>query len=134
MLGKINSAPIIILFLVLGLCGAIAGYYYYDWTQRTCCAPPVAIDKKKLPPIPETREECLKQKGKWDKIGLSEGEKCNLKTSDSGKTCTDSSQCEGSCLGESVSSRSGKCSSFRITVGCYFFVNEGKVEGQLCAD
>lgn len=112
------------------LCVVLAGFYIYNnYTPAI-----LEIDKVKLPSLPENREECLAQGGKWGRIGLSEFEKCNLKTSDLGKKCTDSSQCQGSCLGEGTFSRAGKCSEWRITVGCHYFVSDGNVEGQLCAD
>ncbi|MBI2430887.1 MAG: hypothetical protein HYV39_02650 [Candidatus Levybacteria bacterium] len=131
MWSKIKRPTVIVLFLVVGF---LVVWGINDYINRTCCAPPPEIDKTKLSPLPKTKEACLKQGGKWGRIGISEFEKCNLKTSDKGKACTDSSQCESSCIGESFSSRSGKCSSWRITVGCYYFVNNGKVDGLLCAD
>lgn len=132
MLGRLKSKPILILLLIIGM---LVAWGIYNYSTRTCCAPPPKeIDKTKLPSLPETREECLKKKGKWGKIGLSESEKCNLKTSDSGKACNDSSQCEGSCIGEDISSKAGTCSGWRITVGCYYFVSKGKVDGRICAD
>ena len=130
MLGKLKL-PVIILLLVIGFFVVLG---VNDYLHRTCCAPPPKIDKTKLPPLPETKEACLAQGGKWGRLGISEFEKCNLKTSDAGKICNDSSQCEGSCLGNSTYSKSGKCSDWRITVGCYYFIYDGKVDGMLCAD
>jgi len=58
---------------------------------------------------------------------------CNLKTSDGGKICTDSDQCEGICLAENENSKSGKCSDTKSGVGCVFEMYEGKVL-EVCRD
>ena len=84
--------------------------------------------------LPETREACREQGGAWGRIGARPVEQCNLRTSDSGKACTDSSQCESACIGESISSTVGKCSEWRITVGCRAILQNGRVPGILCAD
>ncbi|MBI4399563.1 hypothetical protein HY570_02330 [Candidatus Micrarchaeota archaeon] len=49
---------------------------------------------------------------------------CNYRTKDSGKPCTDSTQCEGKCRGEDENSKIGQCSSKLIDIGCnYEFFN-----------
>lgn len=83
--------------------------------------------------IPATKEDCIKQGGLWNKIGIRPTESCNIPTSDAGKICIDSSQCESSCIGENKDSSSGKCSEWKIVVGCYAFVEDGKAD-VICAD
>ncbi len=83
---------------------------------------------------PSTQEECAKAGGTWGKIGLSPTDACNIKAADFGKTCTDQSQCQGTCIGENESSVSGKCSEWIITVGCHPILQNGKVNGTLCTD
>ncbi|MEK6852565.1 MAG: hypothetical protein AABX59_01670, partial [Nanoarchaeota archaeon] len=80
------------------------------------------------------KESCEAVGGDWGRIGLRLDEICNLPTSDAGKKCTDSDQCEGSCIGESEDSTSGTCTAWTITVGCHAFVEDGKVRGILCVD
>jgi len=84
--------------------------------------------------IPNTEEECLQKNGVWRAIGLRPTPGCNLKSSDFGQACTDFSQCQGTCIGDSEQSTTGKCSEWIITVGCYMELQNGKVNGTLCAD
>ncbi len=50
-------------------------------------------------PDPEIFESCLAEGGRWEVLGFS-GPGCNLPTSDGGKTCQDSEDCESGCLGD----------------------------------
>lgn len=56
----------------------------------------------KSPTEPSTKSECLSKGGKWEEIrqkGKPTGSyACAVKTSDAGKKCTDSSECEGACM------------------------------------
>ena len=63
-------------------------------------------------------------------------EECDLPTSDAGKTCTDSSQCESGCFTDHLGATSGKCGENTVIVGCgLIFVENGKTSGgALCAD
>ena len=104
------------------------------------------IKEKKDTIIPKDKESCEAQGGIWGKVGLSSEEVCNLPTSDAGKECSDSDECEGSCIAELseedwdkaeqgiVVYTKGKCTAWKITVGCSAFVENGKVEGILCVD
>jgi hypothetical protein len=93
-----------------------------------------------------TKEQCKSKGGIWGIIGLSKEEKCNLPTSDSGKICSDSEECKGSCIaevsekeykslrgGDSKIQRKGKCSEYEINVGCLPFVNKGSIH-MICVD
>lgn len=91
------------------------------------------------------KESCETLGGSWGKIGLSQEESCNLPTSDAGKECSDSGECEGSCIAEllqedwnkavqGVVYTKGKCTAWKITVGCHAFVESRKVQGILCVD
>lgn len=92
-----------------------------------------------------TQEGCEKLNGRWELIGLSDEEECNLPTSDFGKICHDRSDCEGECIAELTSEeiskainqsidKYGKCSEYRIIAGCNYLVNSGKVNGLICID
>jgi len=68
--------------------------------------------KPGLPPAPSTREACLAAGGAWDDVsGRGHVHGCNPPTSDGGKACTDSKECEGLC-------RNGHCTDHRDARGC----------------
>ena len=50
-------------------------------------------------PDPGIYAACLADAGRWEVLGFS-GPGCNLPTSDGGKTCQDSEDCESGCLGD----------------------------------
>jgi len=54
---------------------------------------------------------------------------CVSRTRDSGKTCTGSGQCEGSCL-----ARSGTCSPVTPLVGCHDIVTDNGGMSTVCID
>jgi len=72
----------------------------------------------------------------WGKIGSYSGESCNLPTSDAGKECSGFNECEGACIAELskedlgkamrrvVLYTKGKCTAWKITVGCQPFVED----------
>lgn len=99
------------------------------WKDGVCYIP-----EEQLLRMKKDEEACLKKGGTWGRLGLSLKEECNLPTSDGGKKCTDSSECDGSCIGEREGVTSGKCSDRTIVKGCYPFVENGKASGILCAD
>lgn len=70
--------------------------------------------------------------------GFCFGQACVKKSSDSGKTCTDSSQCESGCLardGTPKGPATGRCAPGQITLGCHVWVSRGTVGGAaLCGD
>ena len=76
------------------------------------------------PPAPTTREACLAAGGAWDGVsGRGHVHGCNLPTSDGGKACTDSKECEGLC-------RNHRCTDHRDARGCGI-VKDGRT---LCID
>jgi len=97
-----------------------------------------------MPDLPSNRESCEKNGGEWTEWLSSQRYYCSLPvesspTSDGGKGCQDSSECEGSCLLISedikdyrgyqnwLSSVRGKCSDQRVVYGCHYFVCNGKM-------
>lgn len=98
-----------------------------------------------LTPVPQQKEDCEANGGRWGKIGFNPQERCNLPTKDTGRECLNSSECEGSCLADlspeqksqviqnSITTK-GKCSSWKINIGCLAFVDKGKVNGITCLD
>jgi len=91
------------------------------------------------------QKSCEAVSGIWGTVGLSTIEQCNLPTIDAGKICKDSKDCEGACIADlndvdfekaktGVIYTEGKCTQYRLNVGCHPFVSEGKVEGIMCLD
>jgi hypothetical protein len=98
------------------------------------------------PSAPQDQASCEAQGGRWGRIGRSPREQCNLPASDAGKQCLSSSECEGLCLadissdqldavmrGKNVVHTSGKCSAWRIVVGCVPMVEDGVIR-PICID
>lgn len=110
--------------------------------QPTYCSNGTAV-----PSIPADNASCTAQGGTWGPIGLSPEYVCVLPTTDSGKTCFDSSECQGACVAELNSLEyeilskyhipirtNGKCTSSTSGVGCNAYVENGLVTGVLCVD
>ena len=86
---------------------------------------------------PLTEEDCLASGGKWGVVYYGGPEICNLPTSDGGKECTDSSQCESWCEAkEDVKPLShdniGTCYEKQFST-CRNTVEDGAVKGMLCS-
>lgn len=82
---------------------------------------------------------CKLRGGEWTRYGLSPDPICLMKTKDAGQTCTDSDQCEGSCVSyeeglKRGDSAKGICTSHNTLVGCFTSIEDGKVEMSLCVD
>lgn len=58
-------------------------------------------------------------------------ERCNPKTTDWGKGCTDTAECQGACLVEHATDTTGTCSEYRYFSGCRNGMYQGRV-AQLC--
>lgn len=85
------------------------------------------------PEIGDLETECLESGGAWkEHCGLL-GNCCNYRTTDAGNACTDSSQCEGSCIAEEISDTEGQCSEWKTQFGCYNIFYDGKVAA-VCFD
>ena len=87
------------------------------------------------PTIPTTEAECLDRGGSWTTLGLPMPDKpktCDLKASDAGKVCTDSTQCQGACLAPpgavSGGAATGACSAYLTNAGNLLLVTDGVVE------
>jgi hypothetical protein len=100
----------------------------------SACAGPKLAATAARPAIPQTAVECAARGGNWTTLGLPYPGKpkvCDLKATDSGKVCSDSSQCQGSCIApDSVASgvkASGTCSAYVSNFGNVKLVEHGKV-------
>jgi hypothetical protein len=95
--------------------------------------------------IPKTKEECIQKGGVWKRPGPRPTEECNLPTTDAGKVCSGSNECEGVCLAEISSDQlrrgmsgkmfktQGKCSEVIKVFGCRAYVYRGWAS-VICAD
>ena len=96
---------------------------------------------------PKNKAACEELGGRWGRVGIYPQEFCNLPTKDANKICNDASECEGTCIAELSKDQiektwrggatiyaSGKCTAWKLTVGCKPVVRKGKVKGLLCQD
>lgn len=87
------------------------------------------------PVVPTTEASCLARGGQWTTLGLPMPDKpkmCDLRASDEGQPCTDTSECQGECLAPSSAfdgvQATGRCSAFLANFGDVLRVSHGKVE------
>lgn len=97
--------------------------------------------------LPKNKEDCLKAGGVWKKLGPDPFETCNIKATDRGNICHDSSECQGMCQvdltkeemsqgmrGKLFSSKkNGQCSVWVVELGCRGIMKEGKAQ-VICID
>ena len=105
-------------------------------------------------PDPGKYQECMDQGGRWEVLGYS-GPGCNLPTTDGGKPCSNSDECESACLAADESAvradgftpnlqridelnaqggdLPGACSPWQETFGCHVWLQNGRY-AVLCAD
>ena len=101
----------------------------------SACAGQRLVATVTKPSIPQTEAECGARGGNWTTLGLpypGKAKTCDLKTTDSGKVCSNSSECQGSCIApDGVASglkTLGKCSAYVSNFGNVNLVEHGKVE------
>ena len=86
----------------------------------------------------DNKKTCEEQGGIWSIWSNIENpiKECNLPTSDGGKECTDSSQCESYCQApedsEIDSSVIGKCYEWKKTIVCMQEVRSGIADATWC--
>jgi hypothetical protein len=85
--------------------------------------------------IPQTEAECTARGGDWTTLGLPMPDKpkmCDLKATDSGKSCRDSSECQGICIPPATlnvgAHAIGTCSVYIANFGNVRRVTDGVVE------
>lgn len=80
--------------------------------------------------VPRNEQACTKAGGHWGPMGLFQNVGCDIKTSDAGKACSDSSQCQATCLGPNGSLAgervTGVCSAYVANFGNVTTVENGK--------
>ena len=106
----------------------------------SCQAPEPTPSALSVPP----NESCEMSGGTIEKVGLDGRPACVILTSDGGKACSDSSQCDGRCIVDdwegdkppSVGTRSdGMCEAANLTFGCIAEIRRGRIASLfLCYD
>ena len=141
-----------LILLVLAVSGCICcgpgdgdGLLQSTTTVKSKVTSTTLLTETTQPSIPKDRVSCEAAGGRWGRIGISPREACNLPASDGGADCSDGSECEGACLAELTPQQmeslrkggsveaAGKCTPWRITVGCQARVEDGKAR-MLCVD
>ncbi|MFC6203903.1 hypothetical protein ACFPZK_04155 [Psychrobacter urativorans] len=85
-------------------------------------------------------KECLAKGGEYLKQGRLQMHRCVMQFSDEGKSCSDSSDCQGSCLSSKLDSEPGKpnqvgtCAANDSPFGCRQLIEGGITKGTLCID
>jgi hypothetical protein len=83
-------------------------------------------------------DKCVAAGGICAYAGFCFGQACVMKSRDSGRTCTDTTQCESACLarpGAVPGPGTGVCSPTLLTFGCHVYVTAGVISrGAMCAD
>jgi len=80
------------------------------------------------------KETCEALEGNWSRRGLGGLLSCSLPTSDAGKVCRNSFECQSYCIADERWANEGKCYHETATVGrCLYYVNKGIVSS-VCTD
>jgi hypothetical protein len=79
---------------------------------------------------------CKQRGGRWagDVQGRGRLTGCILPTTDSGKSCLDSSECEGVCLAQNNNLKDGRCNAWTNHKGCGIIVSEQGKRKVVCVD
>ena len=88
--------------------------------------------------VPDLAADCKAKGGQWIKVGRAQTPMCDIPYNDAGKACSDSDQCQGSCISQERQrgkKTKGQCSaSPAATFGCYALVSKGVSRGMICVD
>lgn len=81
--------------------------------------------------------DCLREGGQWTQLGRAAVKQCLRQTTDAGKACTDSEQCQGQCMAPEGSvdgtQAGGSCSVDTNPFGCQQRVRAG-MASTICVD
>ncbi len=85
-----------------------------------------------------SRQSCEAEGGAWQKLGKLQREACVLSASDAGKSCSNKSDCEVTCItkerGKTGSEVAGQCYHSTNLFGCRTYVSSGVAQPTLCID
>src|SRR5262249_42699850 len=77
----------------------------------------VTYDSKR-PSFPHSTATCSTIGGSWSQFGGGHYY-CDLSTKDSGRICRSAGDCQGACLANAQSDRTGRCSAKLVIYGCH---------------
>ncbi len=104
-----------------------------------CSAPAERVTSNAGPAVASVTNEteCAAVGGQWTQLGRVPVKQCLRQTSDAGKACTDSEQCEGQCLAPEGSvdgtQVGGSCSVDTNPFGCQQRLRDG-MASTICVD
>jgi len=104
-----------------------------------CSAPDERSDSNAGPDAASVTHEaeCAAVGGQWTQLGRAPVKQCLRQTTDAGKACTDSEQCEGQCIAPEGSVDgtvvAGSCSVDTNPFGCQQRLRDG-VASTICVD
>jgi hypothetical protein len=86
------------------------------------------------PERPNTQEQCRAKGGEWILYPMGQFHFCVIRTSDSGKACSDDGQCQGDCVPvEHEAALPGACApTLPLPGGCPKHLVDGKVVEEPC--
>jgi len=103
---------------------------WLSFALLAACAQPQAQAPAVKLVVPQAEGGCVSAGGRWGPMGVFRNVGCDIKTTDAGKTCSDSSQCQASCLGPKGSKAGdhvvGSCSAYVANFGNVVTVENGK--------
>jgi hypothetical protein len=107
-------------------------------------APRAAYRREHRAEIQQQSIDCTRRGGTFGVRGLGIAPTCTIRTSDAGRQCRSSSQCQGECVavppdidwaavrpGQTLA---GRCSTEEVQLGCYVEVTDGKAGQAICVD
>lgn len=99
--------------------------------QATAAEPAPVPAEVVAPPAPKSAAQlaCEKKGGNWVNAGSSSLKACVKITRDSGKQCTNATQCESTCL-----ARSGTCAPMKPLLGCNEILQDNGARVTLCIE
>ena len=152
----------LVILLAAGMSAILAACQASQFTETQIVHTPTLPEPTDFPagfPTPDADEfaACVQAGGRWDVLGFS-GPGCNLPTSDGGKPCLDSAECESGCLGDPElvmltdsfgsaiidhqridelnkqnEENAGLCSAWQQNFGCQVWVEKGRYAA-ICVD
>lgn len=95
------------------------------------------VSQTQPPQVQASIDACTRQGGLMQKVGRAQTWQCVLQYSDAGKVCTDSRQCQGSCLAQPATEGKavqGQCAHTSNRFGCRSTMTDGVASPTLCID
>lgn len=117
-------------------------FFFISACQTSPTASEQTVGAQKDPNYPSEKlvKECLAKGGTYSKQGRLQAYRCVTQFSDAGKACSDSSECQGSCLNSDTAITAGTtnvkgtCAATDSPFGCRQTIEGGVAKGFLCID